>query len=121
MMPRAAEPLTRSAQAPSFGRSMRGRGRPVASVLADSLRGRPEARLALATAAFAEALGWRLAREARLRALTRDGTLLAVAADARWADQLRALAPALLERVNARLGAGAAVALEVRVGPLDPR
>ena len=121
MMPRKAGSLTRSARAPSFCRSMRGKGRPVASVLADSLRGRPEARLALAVAAFAEALGWRLSREARLRALTRDGTLIAVAADARWADQLRALAPAILERVNARLGAGAATALDVRVGPLEPR
>lgn len=100
---------------------MRGRGRPVASALADSLRGRPEARLALAAAAFAEALGWRLSSEARLRALTRDGTLIAVTPDARWADQLRTLAPTILERVNARLGPGAASALDVRVGPLDPR
>lgn len=100
---------------------MRGKGRTLATVLVDSLRHRPEARLALAASAFAEALGWTLARQARLRALTRGGTLIAEASDARWAEQLRALETAILERVNGRLGPGTAVALDVRVGPLDRR
>jgi electron transfer flavoprotein alpha/beta subunit len=87
-------------------------------VLAGTLAGRPEARLAAAGAAFAEALGWPLAREVRLRALTRDGRLLAVARTEHWAEQVRALAPAIVERMNARLGAGATCAVEVRTGPL---
>jgi len=97
---------------------VRGRGRHIASVLAGTLAGRPEARLAAASAAFAEALGWPLAREVRLRALTRDGRLLAVARTEHWAEQVRALAPAIVERMNARLGAGATCAVEVRTGPL---
>lgn len=98
---------------------MRGRGRPIATVLADALAHRPEARMAAAAAAFTEALGWPLSREARLRTLTRDGKLIAVARAEPWAEQLRSLGPAIVERVNARLGPGTAAALEVRVGPLD--
>lgn len=88
-------------------------------MLTDALRARPEARLAHAAAAFAEALGWPLMREARLRALTRDGRAIAVVRDERWAEQLRTLAPAVLEKLNARLGPGTATLLDVRVGPLD--
>lgn len=72
-----------------------------------------------AGAAFAEAVGWPLSREVRLRALTRDGRVLAVARSERWAEQVRALAPAIVDRMNARFGSGAARAVEVRVGPLE--
>jgi len=89
----------------------------VATVLADALARRPEARLAAAAAAFAEALGWRLAREAQLRAWTRDGRLIAEVRGEAWAEQLRALAPEILKRLEARLGPGSATALDVRVAP----
>jgi Dna[CI] antecedent, DciA len=98
---------------------MRGRGRPIATVLADALRGRSEARPAAIAAAFSEACGWPLAREVALRARTRDGRLVVVARTRVWADQLEALAPIIVGRVNARLGPGIASALEVRVGPLE--
>jgi hypothetical protein len=98
---------------------MRGNRRHVATVLVDALKRRPEARLATAAAAFAEALGRPLAREVQLRAFTRDGRLIAVAASERWADQARALAPAIVERMNGRLGVGSATALEVRVGAME--
>jgi len=98
---------------------MRGRGRPIATVLTDALAGRRDARLAAAAAAFAEACGWPLAREVSLRALTRDGRLMAVASTQGWAEQVERLAPQLCQRVNARLGRAVAVGLEVRVGPLD--
>jgi hypothetical protein len=88
-------------------------------VLAEALGRRPEARGPAAAAAFAEAVGHPLSREAQLRALGRDGCLLVVVRSAEWAGPARALAPAILERVNARLGAGVASSLEVRVGPLD--
>ncbi len=99
---------------------MRGHGRPLATVLADALCARPEAqaRLAAATAAFSEACGARLSREVGLKALTRDGILIAVATSQAWADQVAALAPALSGRVNARLGRNMVTGLEVRVGPL---
>jgi hypothetical protein len=92
---------------------VRGR-RHIATALADALAGRPEARLAAASAAFAEALGWPLAREVRLRAWTRQGQLIAEASAERWAEQVRALAPQILERMQARLGAAGPLALEVR-------
>jgi hypothetical protein len=98
---------------------MRGNRRHVSTVLVDALERRPEARLTAAAAAFAEALGRPLAREVQLRALTRDGRLLAVAASERWADQVRALATAIVDRMNARLGAGTATGLDVRVGPME--
>jgi hypothetical protein len=98
---------------------VRGKGRPISSVLAETLGRRPEARGPAAAAAFAEAVGHPLSREAQLRALTRDGRLLVVVRGPDWAEAVRALAPAIVERVNARLGPGTASALEVRVGPLD--
>ena len=85
-------------------------------MLADALAGRPEARLAAASAAFCEALGWPLAREIRLRAWTREGHLIAEARSERWAEQLRAMEPEILLRMNTRLGGGAACRVEVRVG-----
>ena len=80
---------------------MRGRGRPIATVLTDALAGRRDARLAAAAAAFSEACGWPLA--------STQG----------WAEQVERLASQLCQRVNARLGRAVAVGLEVRVGPLD--
>jgi len=88
-------------------------------VLGEALASRPEAHLAATAAAFAEAVGWPLSREVQLRALTRDGRLLAVAGSERWAEQIRNLAPLIVERVNARLGQGTAVAVDVRLGTLD--
>ena len=98
---------------------MRGRGRPIATVLADALAGRSDARRALAAAAFAEACGWPLAREVALRGISREGCLIAVASSRGWADQVIALGPKIRARVYARLGHEVATALDVRVGPLD--
>ncbi len=98
---------------------MRGRGRPIASVLTDALAGRHEARLAAVAAAFSEACGWPLAREVSVRALSRDGRLIAVASSRGWADQVEALQGTILARVNARLGRDLAATLDVRVGPLE--
>jgi hypothetical protein len=98
---------------------MRGRGRSIATVLGDALRGRSEARPAAIAAAFAEACGWPLSREIALRATTRDRRLIVVARTRGWADQVEALAPLIVERVNERLGRAAALGLDVRVGPLE--
>lgn len=96
---------------------MRGRGRRISTVLADALELRPGARPAVLAAAFAEACGHPLCREASLKAITREGVLIAVARTPEWAAQLEALAPILCERVNARVGQQVATALQVRVGP----
>jgi Dna[CI] antecedent, DciA len=98
---------------------MRGRGRPIATVLCDALAGRAEARAPAIAAAFAEACGWPLARDVALRATTRDGRLIVVARTRAWADQVEALAPLLIGRVNARLGRAVASAIDVRVGPIE--
>jgi hypothetical protein len=98
---------------------MRGRGRPIATVLTDALAGRPHARRARIAAAFAEACGWPLAREVALRAITREGCLIAVASSSGWADQVTALGHQIRARMNARLGQEIATAIDVRVGPLD--
>lgn len=110
--------LTVACPVRSFAPSMRGRGRRISTVLADALEAHPGARPAAVAAAFAEACGHPLCREASLRALTRDGVLIAVARTAEWAAQLEAITPILCERVNARLGARLALTLQVRVGPL---
>jgi hypothetical protein len=99
---------------------VRGRGRRIATVLADALAAREEARLASVAAAFAEACGQPLSRECAARGLTRDGRLLVVARTPDWATVVEAHAPTLRARVNARLGALVVHGLEVRVGPLDP-
>jgi hypothetical protein len=98
---------------------MRGRGRSIATVLADAFVKRSDARPAAVAAAFSEACGWPLAREVALRALTRDGCLIAVASTRGWADQVEALAGVIQERVNARMGRTVATRIDVRVGPLD--
>jgi hypothetical protein len=97
---------------------VRGRGRPISSALSDALAARPEATPAALAAAFAEACGWPLCREASLRGATRDGRLLVVASTRGWADQVELLAGTLRARVNARLGRAAVAGLDVRVGPL---
>jgi Dna[CI] antecedent DciA-like protein len=98
---------------------MRGRGRPIATVLGDALAGRDEAKAPALAAAFAEACGWPLARGVALRGATRDGRLIVVARTRGWADQIELLAPTLVRRVNARLHRAVATAIEVRVGPVD--
>jgi hypothetical protein len=97
---------------------MRGRGRAIATVLADALAERPAARLPALAAAFAETCGWPLAREVALRAITREGCLVVVASSRAWADQVHALGPRIRARLNARLGRPIATGLDVRVGPL---
>lgn len=97
---------------------MRGRRRTVASVLADTLSHLPAAALPAAAAAFAEACGPRLAREASMRGITRDGRLLVLVRSAAWAAQVTALEATLCGCVNARLGRAIAHGLDVRVaGP----
>jgi len=98
---------------------MRGKGRQIATVLADALRERPVAGAAAVAAAYAEACGWPLARDTALRALTREGTLIVVARTKGWADQVKALTPTLLRRVNERLGRTVACGIDVRVGPVE--
>ena len=97
---------------------MRGRGRPISTVLADALNEDRRALPALLAAVFAEACGWPLSREVALRGVTRDGRLIAVASAHSWAEQVERLAPILRSRINARVGREVVSALEVRVGPL---
>lgn len=94
---------------------MRGRRRTLASTLADALGGLRAAEPVAIPAAFAEACGPRLAREASVRGVTREGHLLVVVRTEAWATQIRALAPMLCERVNARLGRTVASGLDVHV------
>lgn len=96
---------------------MRGRRRSVASALAGALASRPGADLPALAAAFAEACGPRLAREASTRGVSRDGRVLVVVRSAEWAAQVRELEAELCARVNARLGRTAARGLDVRIGP----
>ncbi len=94
---------------------MRGRRRTLATTLADALAGVRGAEAVTLRAAFAEACGPRLAREASLRGVTREEHLLVVVRTAAWAAQVREIAPILCERVNARLGRTAARGLDVHV------
>lgn len=94
---------------------MRGRRRTLASTLADALSGMRAAEPVALPAAFAEACGPRLAREASVRGVTREGHLLVVVRTPAWAAQVRELAPVLCERVNARLGRIVAHGLDVHV------
>jgi hypothetical protein len=96
---------------------MRGRRQTIASALARALAGHAGAHGTALAAAFAEACGPRLAREASLRGPLKDGRLLVLVRTAAWAAQVEALAPELCERVNARLGRAVATGLEVRVAP----
>jgi len=96
---------------------MRGHRRTVAAVLAEAFAARPEATSPAVAAAFAEACGPGLARNASCRGLLRDGRLLVLARSSAWADQLAAAAPLLCERVNARLRRRVAEGLEIRLAP----
>jgi len=97
------------------GRSPRGRRRTLASVVAESLARRSEARRPAAAAAFAEACGWPLSRELTVRGLGPDGHLWVVASSAEWARQVETLSAAIVARMNDRLGRPLVVALDVRV------
>jgi hypothetical protein len=97
---------------------MRGQGRQISTVLTDALIEQRGARAAALAAAFSEACGWPLSREASLRGLTQDGRLIIVASSQAWADQVNALGPRIRARVNARLGRPIATGMEIRVGPL---
>jgi predicted nucleic acid-binding Zn ribbon protein len=96
---------------------MRGRRVTAAAALAEVLGRRPEAQAAALAVAFADACGPRLAREASMRGLMRDGRLLVLARSEAWGAQLEANAATLCERVNARLGRTVALGLDIRVDP----
>jgi hypothetical protein len=96
---------------------MRGRRLTLAAALAESLSRRPGAEAAALAAAFAEACGPRLAREASMRGKLKDGRLLVLVRSEDWAAQLVALEREVCSRVNERLGREVALGLEVRVGP----
>ena len=98
---------------------MRGRRKTIAAALADVLAPRPEARSAAMAAAFADACGPRIAREASFRGVLADGSLLVLVRTPAWAEQLTALAPEIQARIEARLGPGAAPSLHIRIH--DPR
>jgi hypothetical protein len=93
----------------------RGRRRTLATTLFDTLSGIPGAEPVALRSAFAEACGPRLAREASMRGVTREGRLLVVVRTHAWAAQVTALADALCERVNARMGRTVARGLDVHV------
>lgn len=99
---------------------MRGRKRHVSSVLADALAARGRAQPASTSAAFADAVGTRLAREVTVRGTLRDGRLLVVAASEAWAAQIRSLEGEIVDRLRGRLGAAAPSGLSVHVGAIDP-
>ena len=99
-------------------RGPRGRRRTLASVVAESLAHEPGAGRAAAAAAFAEACGWPLSREATVRGLGPDGHLWVVATTVEWAREIESHAPVIVERINARLGRTAVTALDVRVRPV---
>jgi hypothetical protein len=94
---------------------MRGRRRTLAAALADVLAPNPAARKAALVAAFADACGPRVAREASLKGELADGRLLVLVRTAAWAEQLVALEPEIRARIEARLGPGSAPALHIRV------
>lgn len=99
----------------SLTRPMRGRRRTIAAVLTDALAPRPEARAAALAAAFSDACGQRIAREASYRGLLQDGRLLVLVRTAAWAEQLAKLEPDICARIEARLGRGTAPGLHIRV------
>jgi len=98
---------------------MRGRRRHVSSVLADALSARGRARSTSLPAAFAEAVGNRLARELSVKGQLRDGRLLVVASSPDWAAQVVSLEGEILARLAGRLGASCPSGLSVHVGKID--
>jgi predicted nucleic acid-binding Zn ribbon protein len=97
---------------------MRGRGKPISTVLADALGARGGASASLSSA-FAEAAGPRLAKELSARGKLRDGRLLVVASSAAWAQQAHALESELLAKLRARLGDRCPTALSIHVGRVE--
>lgn len=93
----------------------RGRRRTLAATLADVLAPNPAAKKAALAAAFADACGPRIAREASLKGLLGDGRLLVLVRTQAWAEQVAALEPEIRARIEARLGPGSAPALHIRV------
>jgi hypothetical protein len=96
-------------------RGKRGQRRSITSVLAESLAGRAGASRVAAAAAFAEACGWPLSREASVRGLGHDGRLWILASSTEWGQEIERLSPQLCERVNARLGRPVVTGIDVRV------
>jgi hypothetical protein len=94
---------------------MRGRRRTIAAALADVLARTPQARKAALAAAFADACGSRIAREASFRGELVDGKLLVLVRTPAWAEQLASLESEICARIEARLGAGSAPGLHIRV------
>ncbi len=84
--------------------------------MAEVLARTPGARPAALAAAFAEACGPRLAREASFRGPLADGRLLVLVRTPSWAEQLAALEPEICTRIEARVGPGSAPGLHIRVG-----
>lgn len=93
---------------------MRGGRRSISTLVAQFLAARPAARLGALQAAFAEACGQPLARQAAARGLTGDGRVLVAARSAAWACEVERLAGPICERLAARLGTAPA-GLTVRV------
>lgn len=84
--------------------------------MAEALARTPGARPAALAAAFAEACGPRLAREASFRGPLADGRLLVLVRTSAWAEQLAALELEICSRIEARIGPGSAPGLHIRVG-----
>lgn len=100
---------------------MRGRRRHISSVIAEALSPRSDARLAAAAAAFAEACGFPLSREASLRAIAPEGRLVVLVRSAAWAGEVSRLAPTLCARINARLGSEVARGIDIRLATVPER
>jgi hypothetical protein len=94
---------------------MRGRRKTIAAALADVLAKKPEARTAALAAAFNDACGPRVAREASFRGILADGSILVLVRTPAWAEQVAALESEICARIEARLGPGSARALHIRV------
>jgi hypothetical protein len=74
--------------------------------------------LASITAAWPEAVGDAVARQAWPARVGRDGTLHVSTSSSAWAFELDRLSPEILERLGAVLGAAAPAKLRFRVGPV---
>jgi hypothetical protein len=74
--------------------------------------------LARLTAAWPDAVGASIARNAWPRRIANDGTLHVATASATWASELTLLSGELLARLRAELGAEAPTAIKCAVGPV---
>jgi predicted nucleic acid-binding Zn ribbon protein len=82
--------------------------------LADALA--PQTPLSLAQRAWSQAAGEAIAAQAHPTA-ARAGVLTITCSSAVWAQELDLMAPSLIERLNAILGAGAVRALRCQAAP----